>query len=976
MTKLKIQSTKKNEKGIALVFTLVMLSLLMILAMSFALDSMFSQKAAYNSASSSSSGFMGQAQLNQVLLLMKAGEANFDGGRLYSHDYNDVVTTDMLVARLPVVDVLESTDGVLDPDDDPSTDDPKVNWSYIRSGPNATDPIIGRTAFVVIPDDNIPLDSMLDSSYDESVPGEKRIGKKVSEINVWDAIPAVFTKHGATDTAKIIYELNWTIKGGQYTGSWSSFEQLFTALDDKLSFNLEDEDKTEFKDKLSLTVLKDKEAFWVDLDADNKVDSDEMFKRFDLTRTDWNTADNAADLAFIKDKLLLTQSDPDDAPPIGDPTAATPTGIIATWKDDTVNPPCLPWLACFGYESDAKVSASGDANYSELRGTFPSVYARRRQIAANLKDYCDDDGGMSRPTSDVDPAKWKNGTADGLPTFTGNEKTPYINKVGVSVTAVAKQEVTTAPKYNLWADIDIVPYVELVYMYGQSFSEELKVRIEMDVKLTATADGTDVTIPTRNITLTIDVGSGTWTSGYSNWAGSSDIITAATFSTDKTEVDAVDQIMTVKVKEINVKCVTLYQDKTGEEYGYDYVKGLDFSTMTEVLNGKGGTSKTLWSGWAVHDPRQNLNGTTIPVGGSAADADWKILTPQITGDPSTVFSIYCSFPPTYEGKPNAQNSTYGGGDNTESPNDAGVPDKEKSEDPADSNISTARIRNAPMESPWELGFIHRGAKWETINLKAYDKDKTFQVTNVSPDKYILGGGTYAKGDANILDQVKMTPESQGIQKICIDTQNEDVLKALFYRIKYKCGVDSAVSVNSMASGSPGGYLSTGTDIPAIISGLKTYYADSTNPTERMTRSSAVNKLLLSTTSTPAISSSDITDAIQEELIGKVINLVKIGGKFSGDFTIIVLSQTIKDIGVSSPDVISVTKTSADGLATQPVSCQLGRFDVVGPTGSTTLDADWKKNVYGDEITGEQKIIVKGNSSADGTITIKSFQYID
>lgn len=981
MTILKLQSAKKNEKGIALLFTLVMLSLLLILALSFALDSMFSQKAAYNSASVSSAAFLDQAQLNQVLLLIKNGEANLDGGRLYSKDitYNTaspVTDKDMLVECLPVTGVLESTDGVLDPDSNPSTDNPKVNWNYVK---DADGKIIGRTAFVVIPEDKIPLDSLLDKNLDESLAEEKHLGKDVSEITTWATIPAVFAKHGPVDTAAIIFALNWTDKGGEYKGIWASYDDLFSTLNNTLSFSLADEDKAEFKDKLSLVVSKDKEAFWVDLNGDTKVDSNEMFKRFDLTRTDWSDPKtNAEDLAFLKDKLLLTQTDSDDAPPIGDPTANPPTGLIETWEDDTVNPPCLPWLACFGYENDAKVSASGDTDYNELIGTYSSVYARRCQIAANLKDYCDDDkdssnNSLHRPTSDVDPANWKNGTTGGIPTFTGNEKTPYIDKIGIAVTAEVKQEVTTAPKYNLWANIDIVPYVGLIYMYGQSWPGDLQVRVEMDVNLIADAAGTSVTIPTKNVVLTIDVGSGSWgtSNGYTYFAYATGSTTESTFSTDKTEVADGSQTMTVKVKDINVKSVTLYTNDA-DQSGYDYVKDLNFSTETQVVSAISGAKETLWCGWAAHDPRQNLNGTNIPPGGDANDADWKILTPNVSSDPRTVFSLSFTFPNKYPCLPNSQNSVVA--NRTEAPTVG--PDKEQKDDPANEQLSTAHIKNAPMDSPWELGFIHRGARWETINLKAYDKDRTFQVYTVGANNYIMGGSTYAKGDANILDQIKMTPDSQGLQKIDISTQNEDILKALLTMIKYKCGVDSNVSENSLASGSPGVQLDTVSDIPAIASSIKTYYADSTNPTERFTRASAVNKLLLSTTSTPAIGSSDITDAIQEELIGKVVNLVKVNGKFSGDFSVIVLSQTIKDIGADSPDVIDVTRTSADGSATHAVSCQLGRFDLVGPDGSSTLNSDWKKNLYGDEITGEQKILVTGNMSVDGIITIKSFQYIE
>ena len=83
-----------------------------------------------------------------------------------------------------------------------------------------------------------------------------------------------------------------------------------------------------------------------------------------------------------------------------------------------------------------------------------------------------------------------------------------------------------------------------------------------------------------------------------------------------------------------------------------------------------------------------------------------------------------------------------------------------------------------------------------------------------------------------------------------------------------------------------------------------------------------------------------------------------------------MSQTINDIGGVGASSVTVYKVPADGSAAIPVPCRIGVFDVAG------TDADWTKNAYGDDITGEQKIMVKGNTAVDGTITIKSFQYID
>lgn len=96
----------------------------------------------------------------------------------------------------------------------------------------------------------------------------------------------------------------------------------------------------------------------------------------------------------------------------------------------------------------------------------------------------------------------------------------------------------------------------------------------------------------------------------------------------------------------------------------------------------------------------------------------------------------------------------------------------------DSHISTAFIRHAvlrragnnttdtqqplvehPMESLWELGAIHRGSKWQTLNISK------------SPEYYTAegfikqGADAYNDGDGPILDQVKMTNDCISYGKV-------------------------------------------------------------------------------------------------------------------------------------------------------------------------------------------------------------------
>ncbi|MBR5840133.1 MAG: hypothetical protein IKZ84_16455, partial [Victivallales bacterium] len=76
-------------------------------------------------------------------------------------------------------------------------------------------------------------------------------------------------------------------------------------------------------------------------------------------------------------------------------------------------------------------------------------------------------------------------------------------------------------------------------------------------------------------------------------------------------------------------------------------------------------------------------------------------------------------------------------------------------------ISTAFIRNAPFENLWELGAIHRGEPFRTINLSMfYDGDA---------DDF---KGTYGDGDAHILDQVKIGPARYSRGKFNVNSRSE------------------------------------------------------------------------------------------------------------------------------------------------------------------------------------------------------------
>ena len=94
------------------------------------------------------------------------------------------------------------------------------------------------------------------------------------------------------------------------------------------------------------------------------------------------------------------------------------------------------------------------------------------------------------------------------------------------------------------------------------------------------------------------------------------------------------------------------------------------------------------------------------------------------------------------------------------------------------SFSTAYIRNAPMQSLWELGAIHRGAPYQTINLKKFkDPNASADPANPAPN------GKYSEGDAAILDYVKIGPLRFAKGRVNANTRNLGAIDILLRDIE-------------------------------------------------------------------------------------------------------------------------------------------------------------------------------------------------
>ena len=137
-------NSKQKQSGIALIFALAMLSLLLIMAIGFATSSIFEQKAAYNSSNTTSARLLCQTATTRVLYLLYQQISLYGETLDYSYDNWTVNKGDK--------DMLDhlTTNIASAPIYTYNTSHP-VTWEYIKTNDGTTDRLIGRFAYVVVP---------------------------------------------------------------------------------------------------------------------------------------------------------------------------------------------------------------------------------------------------------------------------------------------------------------------------------------------------------------------------------------------------------------------------------------------------------------------------------------------------------------------------------------------------------------------------------------------------------------------------------------------------------------------------------------------------------------------------------------------------------------------------------------------------------------------------------------------------------
>lgn len=1093
------KAVHKNESGVALLFALGILSLLLVLGLAFASNALLAQKVARNNSNRSQAKLLAQSAISRIataIMYYQFQAANWSPA-IIPVDYSDIYSYGKDKDNKVFADGLFSKDdSLLTPPSSVSTEQPttetfqKPKWAFIFDKPEseADRKIVGRIAYQQVPGSNgaskITMDSVLRGIYPQKShatggtpgtnhePWEYRWGKTISELNF------------NTSTPLNNWSSNKPAESALTETTFSSIPAFFTAYGTVyFSGEYADEKKAFFERWFTGgTEPVEPEFYRYETVANGVTTEYKLYHRFNLGDIDKCNLDDEEWYDRFRNDTSVTLSKNSDA--ILDKLAHD--GVEFKLTDElTPADTGIPFLKQIANE----------------QGTFDSLATRRKQIAANLNDYCDPD---SIPTSDFPATNWSVEEGVTEPTFTGNERTPYIYELGYKLEIYHQADGATKTKgfevdvtnKKLGFLLALFPAVKLAQIYEnvpddfQKFIfknsvKEISLKGEIieatyngikykykndegnEVEASSPASGTikvadvadkEITFePKWSITPSTETGKLPLNkpndadnnisfdlplNGYpfgeakdsNNWHGEkyqTDVpglfdekilkqVVKSTTPHDPTTI--VSGPTSVEITKVNVSEVTVKRGAlllqgqlkdTSSPFGVDFVRApqkeensLKFNPTGSALSLSEAEAFTfLLGGIQGMDPRQNLNEDDwhISARATAGASQWDAVMDVSTGTPVTGKANVSPDPaldPPFDPGKATDTSKY---------------DQEKkvaNNGPAwgdDTNhLSTAYIRNAPMQSLWELGVIHRGAAWQTLNLKAAgapkDPSSPAAATSISPAdmKQNLAwsnaeGTSYASGDGGILEQVKLTENAYcygkiDINMLCSDTSinkgyqskyDDEMGQALFYNILY------GQKISDFETSTTGTRLTSTSGVVSYLkSSDKRPFASRTQFLDWTTGGNSLANAFGAATLTSA------SDAQLEEIVGKTINLLKAEPSASNVIQFIVVAQTIRDLSGT------VARVRPDDAKVVTRNCAYGQFDVaryidkdgskitsdasgnISNDGSDPSTPDSTQSpddfIYFDEITGEVKMLVtlEKVSEVTGQIVVTSIEYID
>lgn len=762
----------ERERGVALIFTLAMLGLLMMLLLAFVGSMSVKKTVSSNAANKRQLDLLVNSAVSRLRLHLEASEKagkNLDE-TVSSTDDSDTLSdgsspgTAASSAKSSFSKIeFECPEGdeTLYDTNLVSGQEDEIEWIYVKDP--VSDSYFGRVAYAVIPNVHPILDL-------KSLGTEIRVGDQYNELNLSDFSNG-FKAAGtvSVDKSNILNRDAYAVfyKDNSFDAEHSNFLNIFTTAN-----GLNSEDTYLYRNPKSFSE-KYRKSVWRRFDLGNDVLVDYEGTAF---YSDSMPSDSRV-------KALLGSED--------DTTMGFDPNRMRYFDDnDKINNPddrnayCLPFFKKF---EEFPTSEKDNVTFED-----PSDW--RNQIAANLIDYMLP--ADSPVTSDKTPetesiseyntnlsekitsqASWDLDVSDfgNWPKYTGNKRTLYINEAALVVMLnITRTGGAVNVKVNA---IPIVELIDIYNLYDENNSEldnlvkRYFVGMSGKVSMVVSVNGLEeqqieLSVADRYMRPNTYESEGKYF--LTTWYDEDKNI----FEDEVKIYNVIGNSVNVHLNDIKIELngvKLLRHEKPSSSVDSNVYIPVDFAKIRTSFEGNESVSLTdgasydyyILAGAYTNDPRQNLN----PCDWVCYDEDG----PDIDGNDTQRIGreyefVKDQFDLTSYTKAitdlnniDEERITLGVRNNPDyrktlfNKDDEDIDDDEiAAEFKADLNpderpISTAFIREAPIRSLWELGFIHRGVKWQTINLKTVQASSDSDVTSFDP--------SYEKGDAEILDMV-------------------------------------------------------------------------------------------------------------------------------------------------------------------------------------------------------------------------------
>ena len=464
----------RREEGMALLFALGFLAMMLILGLAFVTTSLLAQKIAANNSSRAQARMFARSAASRAMLniMLYNDQATLQGkaienyDSIYSRDDADYNNGSSSGSGAVTDQLHKSGENSTDESklkyqvgtEDYTGENSKAEWIFFYDSPEGTDgrKIIGRAAFQVLPRQAGRLSlyavtggAKLQNDY-EAVPYQFRWGRGIDELKLdhTTTLPSWSTGMNASNIP-YKYETMYTSYGSFFTTNpdmkkrWLEYwfaEGKNPILKD--AFPILDPNDTKGKKVIYINRFNISDYYYDSADRSSAA-NDNWYDRFKQTGhrtrgwasvTDDNKNSKTALDALAQDAVAYKENHT---------------------QDSEVDPSGLPFLKRIGND----------------QWSFDSLENLRRQIAANFNDYCDSD---SIPTSNVKAANWVV-TGSTFPAYTGNERTLYINEVALELGVTAKFSGVGGLNYSVTGggtnrskvELSVTPVLlaELVNMY-------------------------------------------------------------------------------------------------------------------------------------------------------------------------------------------------------------------------------------------------------------------------------------------------------------------------------------------------------------------------------------------------------------------------------------------------------------------------------------------------------------------------------